>query len=206
MNPKILIDSIVKNLRLFIGNTFGIIQRSAFHYIIKGESSALNRFDNPQELVSVLKWFNDFWVFLEIKFKKEEKIGSKKESLINTCISLSVFQGEDGDKEKNQLFRAEWDDYNNSDENHAQPHWHITSSQAIENTFAKYADAFDKQDFIELLESEKQKVLDVKKIHFAMSADWQAKNGEHLHKMEDEQQIVNWLQGMLTYLRFELAN
>jgi hypothetical protein len=101
------------------------------------------------------------------------------------------------------LFRAEWDDYNNPNEQHAQPHWHITSNQAMENTFLRYADSFDKQDFLQLLETEKQSVFDVKTIHFAMNGDWYNKE-THIHRLEDEQQIATWLQGLLAHLRTEL--
>lgn len=61
---------------------------------------------------------------------------------------------------------------------HAQPHWHITSSQAIERTFLQYSDTFEKRDFIDLLDSERQKIFDVKRIHFAMNGDWQ---NERMH-------------------------
>jgi len=200
------IPIIKKSLRTFLGHSFQLSRSNdnAFVYTIEGKSWALNRFPNESKKVKVLEWFDDFWLFLEIRFKVEDKKnGRRKESQTNTFISLSVFQGKDSDDEKYQLFRAEWDDHNNPDEKHAQPHWHITSSQAIENTLVKYAEEFDQQEFLQMLESEKQKVLDVKKIHFAMNADWQT-NETHLHKMDDEQQIVNWLQGMLNYLRIEL--
>ena len=206
--PKDLIESINKSFRTFIGNSFrlGLSKQNSLNYVVEGTSKALSRFPNDFKEVNVIKWFDKFWLYLEVKFSCHDiKVNRKLQPQVNTNISLSIFQGEDDDEEKNQLLRAEWDDYNNLNEKHAQPHWHITSSQSIESTFEKYADTFEKQDFIELLESEKQKVFDVKKIHFAMNADWQT-NGTHLHKIEDEQQIVNWLQGMLSYLRFELEN
>ena len=206
--PTELIELINKNFRTLMGNSFHLSRskQDSFSYVLEGTSTALNRFPNDSKEVTVIKWFDKFWLYLSIKFSKNETIVNEKVKLqVNAFISLSVFQGEDSDEKKHQLFRAECDDYNNPDEKHAQPHWHITSSQAIESTFEKYADDLEKQDFIELLEREKQKVFDVKKIHFAMNADWQT-NGTHSHKLEDEQQIVNWLQGMLNYLRVELEN
>jgi len=131
------------------------------------------------------------------------KLNLKKRLKTITKISLSVFQGEDNDNEKYQLFRAEWDDYNDTNASHAQPHWHITSSQAIENSINKYTETFEQQDFINLLESEKQKVFNVTKIHFAMNGDWD-KESIHIHKIENEQQVVNWVQGMLHHIRTEL--
>jgi hypothetical protein len=204
MKPEKLIDDINRNCKISIDKAFHLARNNAFRYAIEGTSFAVNRFERPPESVKVLKWFNDFWLFLEIKFFMENKeVKRKIAPQTNTLISLSVFQGQDADNEKYQLFRAEWDDYNNLDEKHAQPHWHITSNQAIENTFDKYADAFDKQDFLQLLETEKQKVVDVKKIHFAMNGNWQA-GTNHIHQINDEQQIVNWLQGLLAHIRTEL--
>jgi hypothetical protein len=208
MDTRKLIEQINENCRKSVCPSFNLSlldnQHNSCCWIINGTSQAVNRFDYPQESVQVLKWFDDFWLFLAIKFFTTKKVVNKKlQTQTDTVISLSIFQGTDNDNGKYQLFRAEWDDYNNSEEKHAQPHWHITSSQAIENTFAKYADDFDKQDFLQLLESEKQKVFDVKKIHFAMNGNWKS-NDNHIHEIKDEQQIVRWLQGMLSHLRTEL--
>ena len=213
MEPQKLINSINCSFRTFGRHSFRLIpsRHDGLCYIIEGTSSALNRFPNESEEVKVIEWFNDFWLFFSIKFKKigtdeKRKVERKKESQINTHISLSIFQGDETDDKKCQLFRAEWDDYNNnSDEKHAQPHWHITSSQAIESTMEKYANVFEMHDFIEILEEEKRKVFDVKKIHFAMNGNWH-NDGHHIHKVEQEQQIVKWLQGMLSHLRTELES
>jgi hypothetical protein len=208
MNPSALINSINSNLKNYMGNSFHIhpSKHDAFSYVIDGTSLALNRFPNDTREVKVFKWVNDFWLFLEIKFIAHEKLVRKKTKFqTNIFISLSVFQGDDTDNIKNQLFRAEWDDRNSPDEKRAQPHWHITSSQAIENTFEEYANVFDKPEIVQELEKEKQKVLDVKKIHFAMNADWQS-SGIYIHKINDVQQIVRWLQGMLIYIRAELES
>jgi hypothetical protein len=206
MKPKKLIEDINKSCKISINKAFHLKIDNASRYIIEGTSLAVNRFETPPEYVKVLKWFDDFWLFLEITFHMGNKEVKRKITLqTNTFISLSVFRGQDTDNEKYQLFRAEWYDYNNPGEKHAQPHWHITSSQAIENTFNKYADAFDKQDFLQLLESEKRNVFDVKKIHFAMNGNWQA-GSNHIHQIADEQQIVNWLQGLLAHIRTELGS
>lgn len=200
MNTKELIDCINKKCKKSINSAFNlsIINKdyNFIHYTIDGTSSAVNR----DELVKVLNWFDKFWLFIEIKFIK---VDINKEPQIK--ISLSVFQENDSENKKYQLFRAEWDDYNNPEEKHAQPHWHITSSQAIESIFEEHANIFDESEFFRELRKEKQKILDVKGIHFAMNGDWQNSRG-YIHKLKDEQQVVNWLQGMLSYLRTELEN
>ena len=208
MKPNTLIGLINRRLRFFTDEHFSLrpTNPEASHYVLTGTSSAYNRFPKRVEPVKVIKWFSNFWLFLEITFMKNETEGRSNEFQIT--ISLSVFQGDDSDDEKCQLFRAEWDDYNNPDEKHAQPHWHITSNQAIENAFEKYAGLDPKRDsenesFLELLDDERKKVFDVKKIHFAMNADWQDRKA-HTHKISGGEQIVHWLQGMLNCLRNEL--
>jgi len=119
---------------------------------------------------------------------------------------LSVFQGNDFDNKKIQLFRAEWDDYNNPEEKRAQPHWHINSSQAIERIFEEHTNILNESKFFQEFRDEKKKILDVKKIHFAMNGNWQNNNGNYIYKIEDKQQVVRWLQGMLNYLRTELED
>ncbi|MEO9211401.1 MAG: hypothetical protein ABI208_09900 [Ginsengibacter sp.] len=174
-------------------------------YRIEGSSDALNRFELPFELVRVLKWFDNFWIFIEIKFISKKFLDTRKKNVqINTYISLSIFQGEDTDNKKYQLFRVEWDDFNNPDEKHSQPHWHITSDQAIERTFEEYSNNFDNGDFISLLKEVRRKVFDVKRMHFAMNGNWQ-NNETDVHKIDDIQKIVKWFKGMLEHLRIELG-
>lgn len=168
-------------------------------YRNEGTSLALNRFDLPYEKVKVLKWFDDYWIFLEIK--GISNITETIENYIN--ISLCVFQGKALDEDKYQLFRAEWDDFNNPNEIHSQPHWHITSSQALEKTFVSYAIDLEKKDFIDLLESEKQRIFDVKKIHFAMNGNW-SKSETNIHKIDSEEKVIKWWFGILNHIRMEL--
>ena len=210
MNPEKLIGLLNESCKNTISKEFYLRKtdtpNNKLCYVLDGMSLAINRFDIPQEVVKVLHWFNDFWLYFVIQFEPQNKKEGRKtitETMI--IISLSVFQGENSDNEKYQLFRAEWDDYNDTNQNHAQPHWHITSSQAIENSISKYTETFEQQDFISLLESEKQKIFDVKKIHFAINGDWD-KGNTHIHKIENEQQVVNWVQGLLHHLRTELKN
>jgi len=207
MIPQKIVNCINVNCKKTISNSFNLVLRSdgydSLHYVIEGTSYALN----DQEIVKVLNWFDVFWLFLEITFKATTKKVGKKAIEHQILISLSVFQGEDSDNEKCQLFRAEWADYNNPEEKHAQPHWHITSSRVIENSFAKHAEDLDQRSFLQLLKGERKRIFDIGKIHFAMNADWQS-DGAHVHKIEveDEKPIVNWLQGLLFHLRRELQD
>ena len=168
-------------------------------YRNEGTSFALNRFETPQEKVKVLQWFDDYWIFLELRGFRS--INENIEKHIN--ISLCVFQGEASDEDKYQLFRAEWDDFCNPDEIHSQPHWHITSSQALEKTFVSYAIDLDKKDFVDLLENEKQRVFDVKRIHFAMNGNW-SNSETNIHKIDSEEKVLRWWFGILNHIRIEL--
>lgn len=208
VEAKKLIDLINKDCRNLFSNYFVLSPIPGHHnierYRINGNSGALNRFEVPFEAVNVLNWFDDFWLFLEIKFiSLEKKKVNKVFKQIDTYISLSVFKGKDSDDKKHQLFRAEWDDYNNYEEKHSQPHWHFTSNLSIENTFIEYSNKFEDDGFISLLKEEKQKLFDVDKIHFAMNGNWQ-NNENHIHKIDDEEKIVKWLQGVIDHIRTEL--
>ena len=209
MDSKILIDLLNRNLKHTVGEHF-FLNKDHYNvnrFIINGTSTALNLYPNDSKLVKVLNWLEEkFWLFLEIKFFTEKNVINRKITIQeNPNITLSVFQGNESDAEKCQLFRAEWDDFNAPDEKHAQPHWHITSGQAIKKTFESYADDLEQQSFTQLLRKENQKIIDTEKIHFAMSAEWQNK-GTEVHIMKNEQQVLFWLQGMLNYLKKELES
>lgn len=194
INKKSLIDEINKGCELLFDSSFYLKPSAVNRFRITGNQSskALNNYKSIKEEINVIKWFDVFWIYLEITFVES-----------NTFISLSVFQGKQSDDTKNQLFRAEWDDYNNDDEKHPQPHWHITSNQAIENTFEKYTDTFENEGFAELLKEEKTKIIDVNKIHFAMNGNW-INDDTHIQSINDNSKIVKWFQGLFSHLRVQL--
>ena len=190
-----LIEEINRTCRIFfVDSTFILHPNSVNRFKISGSNSskAINNNKNSREEINVIKWFDNFWAYLDIRFENN-----------NTFISLSIFQGEENDIVKNQLFRAEWDDYNSFDERHPQPHWHITSNQAIENTFKEYAEIDENDGFVATLNEEKSKIIDVNKIHFAMNGNW-ANNENHIHSISDNDKIINWFQGLFSHLKEEL--
>lgn len=203
-----IIEKLNDELNVYFDNNFRLSYKKGHHdiyvYRIEGNSYALNREDD--EPVKVLRWFNDIWLFFEIKFIVEKyKVGNKRISKTHTNISLSVYQGDDYDEKKIQLFRAEWDDMNNPFEKHSQPHWHITSSQAIEKTFEEYSNHLDGGEFISILTVEKSKIFDVKRIHFAMNGNWYD-NQLHIHTINNADQVSKWLKGLLSHIRTELSD
>jgi len=190
-----LIEDINNSCRLFFSeSTFFLRPSKTNRFMLTGSysSSAINNHGNTSEEINVIKWFDDLWIYIEIKFENQ-----------NTFISLSVFQGVDSDCVKHQLFRAEWDDYNNDEEKHPQPHWHITSNQGIEKTFVELASLDDADTFVNLLKEEKSKLIDVSKIHFAMNGNW-INNESEIHSLDDKPKIINWFNGLFAHLKVQL--
>lgn len=196
LDRRNLIDEINKSCKIyFVESTFFLTLSSTNRFRISGDntSKAINNRRNSREEINVIKWFDNFWVYLEVKFENE-----------NTFISISIFQGEESDSEKNQLFRAEWDDYNNTEEKHPQPHWHITANQAIENTFKELVEEDPEEGFAALiLNEEKTKIIDVNKIHFAMNGNW-INNEGHVHSLNDNDKIVKWFNGLFSNMKEQL--
>lgn len=183
-------------------------------------TNAFNDYGNEGESVNVVKWFSDFWLFVEISINPIEEVvilDKKQKEFIKGInynrkthlkISVSVFQGEELDDSKNQLFRAEWDDYGDGNMNHPQPHWHFLSNKAIENTVSSFADIVSddiniKDTFEEVLKEEKSKTIDLSKFHFAMNGDWN-NTSLHIHSVNNENSLAQWFGGLLAYLKFEL--
>ena len=201
-----IVERVNKECKVLFIENFKLIPFTGHHNIfvfrIEGSSYALNRYDS--EPVKVLRWFGKFWLFIEIKFIVEKsKIGNKPKETTHTNISLSVYEGDDYDERKIQLFRVEWVDMNNPSERHSQPHWHITSKKKKKKTFEEYSNHFDNEDFITLLEEEKLKLFDVKKIHFAMNGNWQ-NDQTHVHCIDNSEKVAKWIKGLLAHIRIEL--
>lgn len=178
----------------FTESTFILHPSTANRFKITGNNSskALNNYNNASEEVTVIKWFDFFWIYIDLRFENQ-----------NTFISISVFQGNPDDNIKHQLFRAEWDDYNNAEEKHPQPHWHITSNQIIEKTFEELAKLDETESFVSLLQEEKSKIVDINKIHFAMNGNW-INNDSHVHSLNNHEHITKWFTGLFAHLKTQL--
>lgn len=201
LNPSNVIEAINKATKPFLmsnGSPFCLSQftTSSYRLQINGNAStAFNNYGNDGEQVNVIKWFDDFWLFVDIQFLRP----------IGTTISLSVFQGEDTNHVKTQLFRAEWDDYCDGDSNHPQPHWHFLTNKLIENSAKDFTELLsdEKETFVDFLDEEINKTVDLSKFHFAMNGDWLTSK-KHVHKMNDENSLSSWFGGLLGYLKSEL--
>lgn len=164
-------------------------------YISKGDncSKAVNNFAGINYEVDVIKWFDRFWIYGEIVVTSKYK-----------TISLSIFQGEESDTSKHQLFRAEWDEYCQPMNSHPQPHWHITANQSIENTLKELAELDTKSELLKVLEDEKSKIIDVNRIHFSMCEDWISNKSQAV--LLNDNNGAKWFQGLLTHIKSQLEH
>ena len=202
LNPATTITAVNKALAPFFsddGSPFILTQHKVSNVfrlrVTEANSQAYDNHGNGGEFVKVVKWFKNFWMFVEISFTQP----------FGVIITVSIFQGDDLDFHKTQLFRAEWDDYNDDTQTHAQPHWHFLSNVSIEKTVSNFAELIPdiKDTFEEVLKEEKNKVIDLGKFHFAMNGDW-SNSGQHVHEIYDAKLLSNWFGGLLGYLKAEL--
>ena len=165
-------------------------------------SEAINVRKNTKLPIKVINWFDDIWIYIEIKF-----IPNTQNILFpNTFFSLSVFQGTVDDNEKTQLFRAEWDNYLKKDNIHSQPHWHIyphkyeTKTHQDFEDFIKYTEKDD--DFLSYKNNDKH-LVEINKFHFAMNGQW-SQNMSDIHSITEMNDLTNWFSGLLNHIKREL--
>jgi hypothetical protein len=186
-------------------------------FILQGNSVAINNYNGRKDLVNVLYWFDNFYIYISInfiqqlvesKFKRDfdknyyfntlkENYLNLGENFYNILVSISVFQGGVECEDKKQLFRAEWDNYGDN-KIHPQPHWHFYSEQKLKNGF----DNEGEMD-IDFLKDELQKEIDIKRVHFAMNGQW-AEKGNHIHRINNQDAIINWFPGILSHIKDQL--
>lgn len=197
--PKL--NQIGKN---YIDDTFNLIQKETFVFVINGNniSIAVNQKKNDSRTVNVLNWFNEFWLYIEIRFVPNGI--KKKRKIPNIFFSLSIFQGKVSDEIKVQLFRAEWDNYEELSEKHPQPHWHLYSQRDIEDISKGFDEIIESADdnFEKYIESEK-KVVDIDRFHFAMNGQW-SESKTDVHKIEIDSNLTDWFEGVLNHIKKEL--
>ena len=208
-------DKLIKDLndkcKLIVGNDFRLKKSDCSVHMCNiynniGNAKAVNRLDNGNASeVDVFKWFDDYYLYVEVKFVLAPKIPQGKRTskiMVRQClISISVFKLIE--EKFVQLFRAEWDDYDDKKNKHPQPHWHVTSDTSIANTFNEYAKEFGEDGFMNILNSEKEKVSALKQFHFAMKGKWD-EDMTHVTPIESNTQVYNWFAGLLNSIRAEL--
>lgn len=201
-------ESIISKLntisRDYISSDFKFHKKETFLYVNSGNfiCSAINIRKKNRQQVNVSSWFDDFWLYIELKFVPNST-NSKKE-IPNVFISLSVFQGEAASIDKVQLFRAEWDNYETPSNNHPQPHWHFYTRKDIEDLKKTFIELLESPDdnFEDFIKGDKE-IVNIERFHFAMNGHWLS-NGSDVHKISSENELTNWYAGILNHIKKEL--
>lgn len=203
INPQKIVQEIERVSRIyFLECDFRLKQRGYNFYLSTGDnkSKAISPRRNSYQEIEVLKWFKDFWIYMEITFLQIIK------NDFNILFSLSVFKGDISDNEKLPLFRAEWDNYDDN-QIHPQPHWHFYSNlryRYFQNDFSDFVSK-EQSEFEQLLDPEVDTIdLNVSKMHFAMKAIWEEGSHQHIHKIKNEADFIKWYQGLLNHLKAQL--
>lgn len=222
-----------------IGKDFVLNRDFHFHFyspsrfVIKGNemTNAVNFKHNETPNIKVLRWFDNFWLYIEIninklnieienwnKDKRDEYLNFLDDSFLkiennyhSIFFTLSVFQGLSDDNIKTQLFRAEWDNYFDSSDKHPQPHWHIYPhkySTQIHKDFEDFLDLSENDnDFKASLKKtpiiKEKEIVDIRDFHFAMNGQWSVNNTD-VHKISIESDLTNWFAGILNHIKKEL--
>lgn len=208
------IDSIIRDLNRRLGGIVGTgfvlnkVSESNMSRVFQthGNDTALNRLeDGTFGEVCVYNWFGQYYLFMEIKILYGIHVpqGKRKarDRIEQISVSISVFK-----KISDfiiQIFRAEWDDYAESTGIHPQPHWHFTADTALSRTFTEYAQICGEVGFMQIIEPKKEDISELKEMHFAMNGQW-AKQQSHMHKIESDSDLINWIGGVLDTIRKEI--
>lgn len=199
-----IISTLNKIGKDYINNDFVFHKKESFLFVSSGGniSSAINVRKNDNQQVNVANWFDDFWLYIEIRFVP--KYTKRKASIPNIFFSLSVFQGMTSDSEKTQLFRAEWDNYETPSNNHPQPHWHIYTKKDIEEIKKTFTELIDSpaDNFEDFIKSDSN-IVDIDKFHFAMNGQW-SNNDTDVHSISVVSDLTNWFAGILNHIKKEL--
>ena len=183
-------------------------------YILSGDfpSKAINIIRNDREEINVLKWFDDFWMYFEIRFipadvqQNQENLIEIDDKYYQINLSLSIFQGVDSDLIKTQLFRSEWDNYVDN-KKHPQPHWHIYPFKYDYKTyqdFETFIELKDEPEFEEFIEIKRDnEIIDITNLHFAMNGQWSINKG-HINHIKNANVLFNWLNGVLNHIKEQL--
>lgn len=194
INPEAIINEINKKIPAYFDESSFVLNKSGLKYLSSG--SYVTCAHNSRSEIKVIKWLLDFWIYVEIDFKKDTDKG-----VYHIFFSMSVFKGRDDDCLKKQLFRAEWDSYDDNKE-HPQPHWHFyTENNQVFDSFNDML-ASDLEGGFEKMLSEAS-VNKIDKFHFAMNALWHHDEG-HIHQIDNDKKFIQWFIGLLGHIKTQL--
>lgn len=182
----------------FLESAFKLNSKDYNIYKIEGNSSAINNIRNDKQQINVLKWFKNYWAYFEMRIIPNDEYPT-------IFLSISIFEGEADDDYKIQLFRAEWDNYEDNSE-HPQPHWHFYPFNSFEeyDTFKELVnDTSGETDGFQNFVDGNAKVVDLSKFHFAMNGQWYLQKG-HISRIDNDSSLVNWISGVFGHMKYQL--
>lgn len=150
---------------------------------------------------------NGFWLHFNISFDRKNK--SKGKSHEFGGLSIQLFREANNDMVL--LFRAEWDNSEINEFEHAQPHWHfhpqreyLTKERLLSSeSFNAYLELVSENSFEnEISILNKKKISDISSFHFAMSSRWQNKESAIIPLTELN--LRNWLGLVLKNIDLQL--
>ena len=162
----------------------------------QGTRKALNRMGSVPAYVKVTHWFDSFWFYININIRRDED-----NAMELPFVSVSFFQGQG--ENINQLFRAEWDNFRQ--DNHPQPHWHLSSGISRQSFESLKSDSVmdDDNPFVEL--EEELEAVDIPKMHFAMVGNWdEGDRTAMIKRFTTEEILAQWLNKLFDHVRREL--
>ena len=156
------------------------------------------------EEVKVINLFDNYWLYIHINIYPSQE--SKKIYYIN--FSLSLFYGSYGELNKRQLFRAEWDNYEKPcSPMHPQPHWHFYMDNEDIDISKDFNDNIENtidNGFMEMINNSKIQNKLFREMHFAMSERWITGKGEHIHKIDNTNDFIEWVLGLIDHINGQL--
>ncbi len=203
IKPEETINSLKNKLKPLLGDHLGFHEVTSFPKVYNLCCGYCSDAITRGEEVKIVNLFDNYWIYMKIVFQPYE-VENNKTTMTNYYImfSLSVFYGEYSDKLKKQLFRAEWDNYENDDSSHPQPHWHFYIDNQNENLQTSFSEIIDgvSDGFTQVIANENK---EFQKMHFAMNGQWSNKEG-HLHKIEDSEDFIKWAFGLIEHISTQL--
>lgn len=219
-------DSFIEELQRLTGFNF---RRTGGTFIAISDnmSDADNFHGNTAQRVKVIHWFDDFWLYIQISLSRIELVSEnprKREmesqwyqehslklgdDFFTITFTLSVFQGVQHDVSKAQLFRAEWDNYEQIAD-HPQPHWQIYPYKYDRAAGLRSAADFNSlielrvEGFEQTLATEGTSFISIQDFHFAMHGAWALANGTDHHRILNVSSLGNWLNGMIRCIQLQL--
>jgi hypothetical protein len=170
------------------------------------ESDALSR----SQKIKVVNLFEDYWLAFTIFFGINPIPSMSKhfEYFIHE-IYLKIYYGLNLDIDKQLLFRAEWSRNDSGPFEHAQPHWHfhpheifVLAPPDTHNFFIELKE--EEKELVDVNQSSQKVNSDISRFHFSMTNDWHNGNTRSHMITLDENNIVNWLGGLLKHISNQL--